>query len=287
MSRKEKKYHYLYKTTNLLNGKYYYGIHSTYKLDDSYLGSGTYLRRAIRKYGKENFKREILEFFENRELLIKGEEEFITKEIVCESKCMNLCKGGHASLIGMVSVKDSKGNTFSVFNDDHRWLSGELVHVTKGKATVKDKDGKSFNVSVDDLRYLSGELNGVNIGKSAVKDKDGKKFSVFNDDPRRLSGELVSVNKGMIIVKDSEDNRLQVSVNDLRYLSGELLYNWTGRKHKEESKNKIGLANKIRQKGPKNSQYGTCWITKDDTNKKIKKEDIPLFIKDGWVKGRV
>ena len=41
--------------------------------------------------------------------------------------------------------------------------------------------------------------------------------------------------------------------------------------------------NSISQKGEKNSQYGSMWITKDFENKKIKKnEPIPI----GWVKGR-
>ena len=39
--------------------------------------------------------------------------------------------------------------------------------------------------------------------------------------------------------------------------------------------------------GKTNSQYGTCWITKDGSNKKIKKEDLDSFINEGWVKGRV
>lgn len=59
---------------------------------------------------------------------------------------------------------------------------------------------------------------------------------------------------------------------------------WLGKKHSEEIKKIIGESNK--QKGEKNSQYGTCWITKDGLNKKIKKEDINSFIQDGWVKGR-
>ena len=57
----DKKKHYLvYKTTNLVNGKIYIGQHQTYDLNDGYLGSGILLRRAIEKYGEENFKREIL-----------------------------------------------------------------------------------------------------------------------------------------------------------------------------------------------------------------------------------
>jgi hypothetical protein len=48
---KSKKFHFIYKTTNLLNNKFYIGMHSTSNLKDGYLGSGTHLRYAIRKYG--------------------------------------------------------------------------------------------------------------------------------------------------------------------------------------------------------------------------------------------
>ena len=51
----KKSYHFLYKTTNLINNKYYYCVHSTKNLNDGYLGSGKYLKRSINKYGKENF----------------------------------------------------------------------------------------------------------------------------------------------------------------------------------------------------------------------------------------
>lgn len=50
----------IYKTTNLINGKYYVGQHNT-SANDSYIGSGLILEKAIKKYGKENFQREILE----------------------------------------------------------------------------------------------------------------------------------------------------------------------------------------------------------------------------------
>jgi group I intron endonuclease len=57
--------------------------------------------------------------------------------------------------------------------------------------------------------------------------------------------------------------------------------------HTEESKEKIGLINSIKQKGEKNSQYGTCWITNNKENKKIKKEDINIYINCGWILGRI
>ncbi len=54
-------YGYIYMTTNLINGKKYIGQHKADKFEgNKYIGSGAILERAIRKYGKDNFKVEIL-----------------------------------------------------------------------------------------------------------------------------------------------------------------------------------------------------------------------------------
>ena len=49
------KYSFIYKTTNLINGKIYIGQHTTDNINDRYLGSGVYFLRAVKKYGKKNF----------------------------------------------------------------------------------------------------------------------------------------------------------------------------------------------------------------------------------------
>ena len=48
----------IYKTTNLINGKFYVGKDASN--NPNYYGSGLLLAKAIKKYGKENFKKEIL-----------------------------------------------------------------------------------------------------------------------------------------------------------------------------------------------------------------------------------
>ena len=94
MSSSEKTYNFIYKTTNILNGKYYIGIHSTDNLNDGYLGSGYILRLAIRKYGKENFVRDVIEFLPNRKLLVEREKEVVNLDEIAKMNCMNLMIGG-------------------------------------------------------------------------------------------------------------------------------------------------------------------------------------------------
>ena len=55
----------IYKVTNLINNKIYIGKHQTKNPHDSYYGSGYMIRTWIEKYGKENFKKEILLIFDN------------------------------------------------------------------------------------------------------------------------------------------------------------------------------------------------------------------------------
>ena len=59
--------HFVYITTNTVNDKQYVGDHSSDNLDDNYLGSGVAIRKAIKKYGKENFTKQILEQFNTKE----------------------------------------------------------------------------------------------------------------------------------------------------------------------------------------------------------------------------
>lgn len=248
-----KKYFYLYKITNLVNNKYYYGVHSTDDIDDGYMGSGSLIKKAIKKYGKENFKKEILEYFDNKDQMYQREAEVINESMIADKNCYNFKLGGEGGTSGYIPVKDKEGNTFAVKMNDPRFLSREVTGITKGQFNAKDKDGNIIMISKEDPRYLSGELIGINKGKVpvkdengnvqlisreeykttskfhhpmenrvVVKDKEGNIFSVDKNDPRYLSGELVGTTKGKMPVKDKDGNGFLVDVDDPRFLSGEL-----------------------------------------------------------------
>ena len=84
---------WLYITTNIINGKMYIG--QTTSSRTSYLGSGRLIQKAIKKYGRENFIREIIHHgtWEEIDLL---ESMYIEKYNCIESdKFYNLKEGGH------------------------------------------------------------------------------------------------------------------------------------------------------------------------------------------------
>jgi len=209
MPRPEKRHHFLYKTTNLKNGKYYLGMHSTSKLDDGYLGSGNRLRRSIRKYGKENFKLEILEFFESREDLANAEKKLITEDILKDPMCMNLKFGGQGGNIGP-----------------------------------------------------NGEVYGGDKFKSA-----------------QLYWSIVE-NKKRLKLIISENNKKRWKEGNLSNFK----YDWSGKKHNQDTIKKMKDSKKGHGSGINNSQFGSFWITNGIENKKVKKD---IIIPDGWYKGRI
>lgn len=88
--------YYIYRITNLINGKTYIGQHKYKKLNDNYMGSGVLLHRAYKKYGIKNFKKEIIcKNIQYKETIDDMERFYIKKEREQNPNgCYNITEGG-------------------------------------------------------------------------------------------------------------------------------------------------------------------------------------------------
>jgi group I intron endonuclease len=100
---------YIYKTTNLINGKIYIGQKQNKKFISEYLGSGNLIKRAIRKYGKENFYVCIIHKCDTFSMLDQKEIYYIKKYNSTNSKIgYNISYGGTAAMRGRKHSKKVK-----------------------------------------------------------------------------------------------------------------------------------------------------------------------------------
>ena len=295
------KYNYFYKITNNLNGNFYYGIHSTNSLDDGYMGSGLKLKRAYKKYGIENFSKEILKFFDTREELSDYEAEAVTEILVNDPNCYNTSLGGE-----QLSVK----GTFSVYNkEEHIWerITSEdydanpdkYIKQNIGKVLVYDINDTSKKMFFIDKDEYYNNRDKYRTSFDSYKDhiyvilKDNlSKTIIIHRDEFDKSKHILKHNgllKNEIVVKDKSGNIFKTNNKDPRYLSGELVTAYTGYKWTDEQKKKLKekFANTSHQKGENNSQFGTKWIYKDSECIKIKKEELEKYLNEGWQLGNV
>jgi len=207
----------VYQITNTINKKIYIGKHQTKDLNDAYMGSGKHLKRAIAKYGIENFAKEILFQFDNEADMNAKEAELVTEEFCLIEDTYNLCPGGHGG--------------FGYLNSE---VGLELE--------TRKKSIEKWNENARQIHH--------NKLKNDPEYK--KEYSA-------------------IMLPILENARSKVKVNGM-----------LGKKHSEEAKHKMSLANS-KMTGSKNSQFGSFWITNGSENKKIREQD---FIPDGWYRGR-
>lgn len=141
MPRKQKQYHFIYKTTCVVTGKFYVGMHSTDDLNDGYLGSGKILGYSIRKHGRENHKLEILEMCGSRELLKVREKEIVNEALLADPLNINLKYGGEGG--GKFWSEEQRKNATIAGNRsparNHEEISKRIVETKRLRGTLNRK----------------------------------------------------------------------------------------------------------------------------------------------------
>jgi len=212
------KNHLVYITTNLINNKQYVGDHSTNNLNDGYLGSGQLIIKAIKKYGKENFKRKILKLCETKEEAFKKQEKYIIKFNTLNPKGYNISpKGGH--------------NVKNCFSEESKRKIGRA-----NKGCIPWNKGKTGVYSKNTLAMMSEKQKGNSYGLGN-KSNTGKKFS--EDHKEKIS----IAHKGKLV---SEETKQKMSLN--HYDCNGENNGMYGKTHTKEARKKISEANKVKIK---------------------------------------
>jgi group I intron endonuclease len=116
----------LYKTTNLVNGKVYIGVHKLANTSKSkkYLGSGKTIKAAIEKYGRANFTRDTLAEFSCAEDVYKAEAEIVTLAFCNRIDTYNIKTGGEGGrgviLPNETKAKMSAARKGKVLSEQHK-----------------------------------------------------------------------------------------------------------------------------------------------------------------------
>lgn len=118
-------YYTVYKITNIINGKIYIGKHKTNNLDDGYFGSGKTLKRAIIKYGIENFIKEYIKIFDNEEDMNILESKIVNPTFVANPSTYNLKIGGEG---GFDYINNNKLHYSLTNSDKHldNWMTASI-----------------------------------------------------------------------------------------------------------------------------------------------------------------
>jgi hypothetical protein len=269
MARRQKKYHYIYKTTCNVNGKFYIGMHSTENINDGYLGSGRRLWNSINYHGKENHKKEIIEFCLNRDELKKREKEIVNSDLINDHFCMNLQLGGGGGFINeehMIKVSKAGNKEFleKMKDDEYRKeFSKKISESNKKQFLDGRRDRKRFydwngKTHTDETKKKISEIRkGTGVGEN--NSVYGRKWMNKNLKNKMVKPEEITshLESGWLFgqyLEESRKNSLLESFSKVRHLAGPSCVN---RK----------------------------WMNKDGKNKRVKMEEVDNLLKGGWVFG--
>jgi len=169
----------IYKTINLINDKYYIGMHRTLEPNDNYLGSGVALNKAIKKYGKDNFKKEVLFIFETEKEMQDKEKELVNELVVNDIQSYNMTFGGEGSWSHIDSSGDNNPNYGKAL-----WKKGksqeEIDEINRKRASKGEKNGMFGKTHTEEAKtkIIAGNKAWLETedGKAAKK-KQGEELS--------------------------------------------------------------------------------------------------------------
>ena len=274
--------HYVYLTTNLVNDKKYIGKHSTDKSieDDNYLSSGVLIAKAISKYGRNNFRREILHHCDSEEEAFDLEiEEIKKRNAIDDDMYYNLATGGEGIAVGSaVAPGDFKKHP-------------EIYNPKKYISEINRDFVKAQGRTLFKLKYYCMYLRLNGFSKSIAKDilieiskKAKEKFLTNNVRRNIFMQELIDQIYGLSesqIVDFIGNTKFTLYKSELNYICGI--------KNKKIKKIAFGTLIYYKLKSNNNCDYiefnnsAICKLGKVSVKKQERQNLIKQFEDDGYI----
>ena len=222
-------YGYIYITTNLINNKKYIGKHKCSYHDLNYFGSGKIIKEAINKYGKNNFKNEIIEWCDSLDKLNEREKYWIAYyNAKNDDLYYNISPGGDGYIWNEGLTKDTNDSLMRVSINEsetkrRKFESGELVIWNKGKTK---ETSKSIQKGADALSKAKKGTKWSAKRRQAQPDMTGANNPNYNhkwSDEMKLSQSLKLKGKRPYNAKYVlcvETNIVYNSLSDAEYKTG-------------------------------------------------------------------
>lgn len=247
----KRKFHTVYQVGNLINNKIYVGAHSTDDLDDNYYGSGSNIARAIEKYGKESFSKDILYIFETPEEMFSKEKEIVTSEFLKRPDVYNIVEGGYGGYnkgaTGLKHLHNVETNERCAVHPNavdkmlaEGWKLGFLKTWHEGKIYVHKSNRKKV-IELSDLDYFLAD----GWVKGLPKSPTCGKVWIFNSQTKEYG----------LCEQDELETKLSIG--------------W------------------IKKKWAPIKKGVSCWVNNGSTNFRVAKDQLDNYIAKGWSKGMI
>ena len=226
--------HYVYEVTNNINGRKYIGKRSC-KCPiekDLYFGSGIAIKEALKKYGVDNFTKEIIKTFDTSKEAFEYEEYLISKfDCVTDIKYYNMAKGG----IGGIGTLEGKTELekWEIYNRMRNTLKGKMAGKNNPMYGRRGKDNPKYGIPLT-------EQQKENV-RNALK---GKPFTEEHKE---------NIRKSRIGMKLSEQHKINIGLGVKGKLKGENnpMYGLKGESHPSSKKviclNNLKIFNSTRE----------------------------------------
>ena len=296
----DNKYHYVYRITNIITKKHYYGKRSSMVRPFEDLGTKYFSSSRDKEFMKDqkenpqNYKYKTIRCFSDNKSALLHEIDLHNKfDVGVSVHFYNRAKqtSTYYATDGSASYIDETGNTvlLSTVEAKHRGLSG----VTVGYAVYFIENGKTEQVLVEEakrrgLKCVTDSRVSI-IENGVIKTITKEEFDTNSYD---------GITKGLVMAKFPDGTTEQVKRDDPRLKTGELLYVNQGRRwlHHPEHGGRLcdpDEHERLLQEGwsdgyPKVDVKGKWVIVTNDTEEKhIIKEELEDYLSNGWVRGKV